>query len=97
MHLLGCQDQKKQTVDQFYTEVIQWEKPVSRELGRVRLSLIARLAPKKKKKSRRSTEPPPGKSAASSGVPYRRWSVSWLLSRELNHTKMAASVSIKYD
>ena len=49
MHLLGCQGQKKQTVDQFYTEVIQWEKPASREIGRVRFSLVARLAPQEEK------------------------------------------------
>jgi hypothetical protein len=43
MHLIGCQDQKKQPLDEFYTEVTHWEKPVSREVGRVMLSLIARL------------------------------------------------------
>jgi len=43
MHLTGCQDQKKQPLDEFYTEVAQCEKPDSRENGRVMLSLIARL------------------------------------------------------
>ena len=43
MHLLGCQDQKKQPLDEFYTEVKHWEKTVSREVCRVMLSLIARL------------------------------------------------------
>lgn len=43
MHLIGCQDQKEQHLDAFYTEVTQWEEPVSREIGRVMLCLIARL------------------------------------------------------
>ena len=43
MHLIGCQDQKKETLDEFYTAVTRSEEPVSREIGRVMLSLIARL------------------------------------------------------
>ena len=41
MHLIGCQEKKKQTLDEFYTEVTRSENPVSREIGRVMLSLIA--------------------------------------------------------
>ena len=43
MHLIGCQDQKEQHLDAFYTEVTQWDQAVSREIGKVMLSLVARL------------------------------------------------------
>jgi predicted transcriptional regulator len=43
MHLTPCQDQKKQTLDEFYTEVTTWENAGSRDVGRVMLGLIARL------------------------------------------------------
>lgn len=41
MKLIGCQDQNR--LDKFYAEVMQSSEPVSREIGRVMLSLIARL------------------------------------------------------
>ena len=43
MHLTHCQDQKKQTLDEYYTEVTTWENAVSRDVGRVMLALINRL------------------------------------------------------
>ena len=43
MHLTGCKDQSKQPFDDFYTEVLQWENVVGREVGAVMLALIARL------------------------------------------------------
>jgi hypothetical protein len=42
MQLIGCQDQKG-TLDEFYSETIQSAEPVNSEIGRVMLSLIARL------------------------------------------------------
>jgi hypothetical protein len=43
MHITGCKDQNEQLLDDFYTEVTRWESPVSREMGKVMLALIARL------------------------------------------------------
>lgn len=43
MHLTGCQDQKSQTLDEFYTEVSRQESFVCREGGKAMLDLIARL------------------------------------------------------
>ena len=43
MHLTHCQDQKKQTLEEFYTEVSQQDSVVCREGGRAMLDIIARL------------------------------------------------------
>lgn len=43
MHLTGCQDQKSQTLDEFYAEVSQQESVVCREGGRAMLDIIACL------------------------------------------------------
>ena len=43
MHLTRCQDQKSQTLDEFYTEVGQGDHPALREGGKAMLDLIARL------------------------------------------------------
>ena len=43
MHLTHCQDQKRQTLEEFYTDVTTWDKATSRDVGRVMLGLIARL------------------------------------------------------
>jgi len=40
MHLTRCQDQKRQTLEEFYTEPTE---PVTREGGQVMLALLARL------------------------------------------------------
>lgn len=43
MHLTRCQDQKRQTLEEFYTEPAQSAEPVSREGGEAMLDLLARL------------------------------------------------------
>ena len=43
MHLTRCQDQKRQTLEEFYTEPAQSEAPVSREGGETMLELLAAL------------------------------------------------------
>ena len=43
MHLTHCQDQKGQTLEEFFTEVSQQDSVVCREGGRAMLGLIARL------------------------------------------------------
>jgi hypothetical protein len=43
MHLTKCQNQKKQTLEEFYTEVTTWEKATSRGAAKVMLGLISRL------------------------------------------------------
>src|SRR3954463_5203532 len=43
MHLVGCQDQKSQNLEEFYSEAASSEKPVPHRIGPVMLALIARL------------------------------------------------------
>ena len=43
MHLTRCQDQRRQTLDEFYTERTSSTEPVSREGGQAMLDLLARL------------------------------------------------------
>jgi len=43
MHLTRCQDQKRQTLDESYTEAAQGTEPVTREGGQTMLDLLARL------------------------------------------------------
>lgn len=43
MHLTRCHDQKSKTLDEFYRELSVSDEPVTREIGRAMLSLVARL------------------------------------------------------
>ncbi len=43
MHLTRCHDQKSKTLDEFYGEMSQSDKPVTREGGKAMLALMARL------------------------------------------------------
>jgi hypothetical protein len=43
MHLTRCQDQKRQTLGEFYTEAAQSAEPVSQQGGQAMLDLLARL------------------------------------------------------
>jgi hypothetical protein len=43
MHLTRCQDQNRQTLEEFYTEPAQSGEPVSREGGETMLDLLAAL------------------------------------------------------
>lgn len=43
MHITGCQDQKSQTLEEFYTEVSRQGSVVCREGGKAMLGILARL------------------------------------------------------
>ncbi len=43
MQLTRCQDQKRQTLDEFYTEAAHGTEPVTREGGQTMLDLLVRL------------------------------------------------------
>jgi hypothetical protein len=43
MHLERCKDQKRQTLDEFYSDLAKQEELISQTIGRTMLSLIARI------------------------------------------------------